>query len=565
MDETPSRPEAGRAPADLAFFAAAVGASRLPMVVTDPRRPDNPIVFANDAFLRLTGYAREEVTGRNCRFLQGAATDPHAVAAMREAIAGHREVALELLNYRKDGTPFWNAVQVCPVVAIDGTLTHFLGYQADVTERRAAEERRRQQADQQLQALSDAIPHLVWTAQPDGAIDWFNRRWYDYTGTSAEQVQGWAWACVHDPAMLPEVVRRWRASVASGEPFEMVFPLRAADGSFRPFLTRAVPLRDAAGRIVRWFGTNTEVSEFRENEARFERLVAERTRELEAANARLRAEAAARGRVEAEFRQAQKLEAVGQLTGGLAHDFNNLLTVVMGGLETIDRQLAALPDGAERGRMQRAVETSMQGARRAATLTQRLLAFARPQPLDPRPIDVNALVQGMTDMLRRTLGEGIAVGTLLAGGLWRVLADPNQLENALLNLTVNARDAMPEGGRLTVETANLRLAREEAAQEAVPVQPGDYVSVAVTDTGAGMPPETVERAFEQFFTTKQTGQGSGLGLSQVYGFVRQSNGHVRIASKPGQGTTVRILLPRLAAAPADAGQASAAVSVNNAR
>ncbi|WP_165842958.1 ATP-binding protein [Phenylobacterium deserti] len=270
----------------------------------------------------------------------------------------------------------------------------------------------------------------------------------------------------------------------------------------------------------------------------------QRAGQLEAANARLQDEMAQRARAEEALRQSQKMEALGQLTGGVAHDFNNLLTVIMGGLETIGRQLAKLPGGPESARMMRARDMALHGAERAATLTQRLLAFSRRQPLQPATLDPNKLVQGMGDLLRRALGETIELETVLTGGAWRIQADAAQLENAILNLAVNARDAMPEGGRLTIETANASL--DEAYADKVPegLTPGQYVMIAVTDTGSGMPPEILNMVFEPFFTTKEVGKGTGLGLSQVYGFVRQSHGHVAIYSEVGVGTTIKIYLPR---------------------
>jgi signal transduction histidine kinase len=254
-------------------------------------------------------------------------------------------------------------------------------------------------------------------------------------------------------------------------------------------------------------------------------------------------EIAERMRTEEALRQAQKMEAVGQLTGGIAHDFNNLLTAICGGAETLQR---LLPEqlGSNEARLRRALRMIDQGAQRAATLTQRLLAFARRQALDPRPIDANKLVAGMSELLRRTLGEAVSIETVLAGGLWRTMTDPNQLESALLNLAVNARDAMPGGGKLTIETANSYLDESYAAlhQDAVP---GQYVMIAVSDTGTGMSRETIEHVFEPFFTTKEVGQGTGLGLSQVYGFIKQSNGHIKVYSEVGQGTVVKLYLPRL--------------------
>jgi CheY-like chemotaxis protein len=218
----------------------------------------------------------------------------------------------------------------------------------------------------------------------------------------------------------------------------------------------------------------------------------------------------------------------------------------MGGLETIEQQVRKLPPGPGAERIERSVAMALQGTERAATLTARLLAFSRRQTLDPKPVDANRLVTGLADMFERTLGATIALETVSGAGLWRTLVDPSQLENALLNLAVNARDAMPGGGRLTIETSNAYL--DDAYVEAIPepILPGQYVLIAVSDTGMGMDDETLARVFEPFFTTKGVGKGTGLGLSQVYGFVRQSGGHVRIYSEPGDGTTVKIYLPRLA-------------------
>jgi signal transduction histidine kinase len=255
-------------------------------------------------------------------------------------------------------------------------------------------------------------------------------------------------------------------------------------------------------------------------------------------NAALVAEMANREAAESQVRQMQKMEAVGQLTGGIAHDFNNMLGVVISAMNLVQRKLSR--GDTDIGRY---VEAASDAATRAASLTARLLAFSRQQPLAPQVIDVNRLVTAMSDLLRRTLGEPIEVETVLGGGLWKTSADPSELENAIVNLAVNARDAMPEGGRMTIETANAHL--DDAYAAAHPeVRAGQYVMVAVSDTGIGMPPEIVARAFDPFFTTKPVGKGTGLGLSQVFGFVKQSGGHVKIYSEPGQGTTVKVYLPR---------------------
>ncbi len=258
---------------------------------------------------------------------------------------------------------------------------------------------------------------------------------------------------------------------------------------------------------------------------------------------RLYAEAGRRAQAEEALRQSQKMEAIGQLTGGVAHDFNNLLTIIMGNLDLAQRTLSK--GGADTlVRLETLVKNAMQGARRAASLTQRLLAFSRRQPLEPRPVRPDKLVQGMADLFRQSLGENYEIEIVGAGGLWQVEVDPVQLESAILNLAVNARDAMPDGGKLTVETSNTFL-DENYAREHSDVNAGQYVEIAVTDTGYGMNLETLEKAFEPFFTTKAAGEGTGLGLSQVYGYAKQSGGHVKIYTEPGEGTTVKIYLPRL--------------------
>ncbi|WGM40248.1 CHASE3 domain-containing protein [Caulobacter sp. NIBR1757] len=239
---------------------------------------------------------------------------------------------------------------------------------------------------------------------------------------------------------------------------------------------------------------------------------------------------------EGQLRRAQRMEAVGQLTGGVAHDFNNLLQVIRANLELIE---PAITDEKARRRLRNAIH----GAERAADLTRRLLAFARRQPLEPQPINLGRLVGEVAELMRRTIGEGVEVETVIAGGLWNTLADPAQVESALLNLAINARDAMPGGGRLTVEVANAALDDDYARQEP-DVKAGQYVMLAVSDSGAGMSPETLARVFEPFFSTKGEGRGTGLGLSMVYGFVKQSGGHIKIYSEPGQGTTVKLYLPR---------------------
>jgi signal transduction histidine kinase len=279
-------------------------------------------------------------------------------------------------------------------------------------------------------------------------------------------------------------------------------------------------------------------------------------RELRALNGtleqRVQEEIAERMKAEGALRQAQKMEAIGQLTGGVAHDFNNLLTVIVGSLDNIARHLDSGSADRDDARLRRAVGMATQSAQRATTLTSRLLAFSRRQPLDPKPLKADRLVQDIGELLQRSIGEHITLELVASPGIWPALADPNELEQALLNLAVNARDAMPAGGKLTIETQNVFLDEAYLSTVAEPVSPGQYVMIAVSDTGHGMDGDTLSHVFEPFFTTKETGKGTGLGLSQVYGFLRQSGGHVRVYSEVDQGTTVKLYLPRFHGAVATA-------------
>jgi len=341
---------------------------------------------------------------------------------------------------------------------------------------------------------------------------------------------------VDDMRLDPRTARAARALAARGsmsfmlvpvtERGELVAVLFVSHTEARPWLPEDVAfMREVGGRTRNAVERARSQQALREANEQLEARIQERTRELM--------------EVEAKLRQSQKMEAIGQLTGGIAHDFNNLLGSMSASLQVLEKRVAANRlDGLERY-----TGMAQDSLRRAASLTQRLLAFSRRQTLDPRPCDVNRLVAGIEDMVRRTVGPSVAVDVVGAGGLWPTRVDASQLENALLNLCINARDAMvPDGGRLTLETSNKWFDERTAAEGEV--APGQYVAVSVTDTGAGMSPEVAERAFDPFFTTKPMGQGTGLGLSMVYGFVRQSGGHVRIYSEPGQGTTVCLYLPR---------------------
>ena len=340
-------------------------------------------------------------------------------------------------------------------------------------------------------------------------------------------------------AHADEVVGLFRRTLQTGEPFYTPeqAEVRRDTGvtEYYEWLVSRLPLPNGGYGVVCYFRDVSEQVLARQAIARSEEILRNINTDLER---RVAEEITRRGKAEDALRQAQKMEAVGQLTGGVAHDFNNLLTVIIGGLETIQR---SKPE--DEARRSRALDLAFKGAQRAASLTSRLLAFSRRQPLEPKPLDLNVLVRDMTELLHRTLGEQIELEGVLAPRLWRIEADKNQLESAIINLAVNARDAMPGGGKLTIETANTALDESYAAIDAE-VIPGQYVVVAVSDSGAGMSKETLGRAFEPFFTTKEVGRGTGLGLSMIYGFVKQSGGHISIYSEVNEGTTVKLYFPR---------------------
>jgi PAS domain S-box-containing protein len=386
------------------------------------------------------------------------------------------------------------------------------------------------ESEAKFRAIANSIEVMVWSTLPDGFHDYYNDQWYEFTGVPVGTTDGAGWNNMFHPDDQDRAWATWRHSLATGEHYRIEYRLRHHSGQYRWVLGQAQPVRDEDDRIVRWFGTCTDIQDMVEarevlarSRADLEAEVAQRTEQLMEA--------------EAQLRQAQKMEAVGQLTGGIAHDFNNMLAVVIGALDLMERRLAKGDSN-----VARYVDAARDGAGRAAALTQRLLSFSRQTPLTPIAVDLNALVTGMIDLLTRTLGGMIVIETRLDAGVAHVTADPSQLENAILNLSVNARDAMPRGGRLVIATHSREIDERGAAR--LGIAPGDYVEVEVSDSGSGMPPEVAAKAFDPFFTTKSVGKGTGLGLSQVFGFVRQSGGHVALETAPGEGTTIRLLLPR---------------------
>ncbi|HUV68024.1 MAG TPA: PAS domain-containing protein [Terracidiphilus sp.] len=779
------------------------------------------ILDFNDAFVRFHRYRSRAECPVNLSdfasqfevFLLDGTVVPVEDWTVSRALRGETATNSEYRLRRRDTGETWvGSYSFNPLRDSEGAITGAVVVARDVTEARRMEDALRE-SERQFHTLADAIPQLCWIANKDGSIYWYNQRWYDYTGTSPKDMEGLGWQSVYDPATLPAVLQNRQVSIATGEPFDMVFPLRGADGVFRPFLTGINPVKDADGTVLRWFGTNTDISEqqkaqenienlnrvlgvlsdinqmivrekdpqammnaacsiavdkgkFRmawigmadptthmlkpvawsgmvegylerfwidledpvraggpggrcfhsgdhvvcndiEHDSGYElwrRAALERGYKSSAAfplrcngspvgvfclyasepaffdtdqitmldelamdisfalevnrseEEHRRAEEELRWRtaffeaqvesssdgvlvvdnegrkilqnqrlnelfkipqqvsenpddaqqrafvatvvkdaaqfaekvnylmahpedvsrdevelvdgtiverysspvrdkanhyygriwtfrditeqrqLEEQYRQSQKMEAVGQLTGGIAHDFNNLLTVVQGCAEFIGEGVRDNP------RLSKMAEMILGAAKRGADLTHRMLAFARRQSLQSRAVNVNQLLLDLESFLQRTLGAEIAMELIQGSGDFEAFVDPNQLESAILNLCVNARDAMPGGGKLTIETHWTELDADYAKQNAE-VIPGQYVLVAVSDTGSGISPENLLRVFDPFFTTKDVGKGTGLGLSMVYGFAKQSKGHVKIYSEPGRGTSVKLYLP----------------------
>ena len=418
-----------------------------------------------------------------------------------------------------------------PITADDGSVTGIFVQGHDLTDLMRAEAALRE-SEARFRLVAETAPVMLWMGDASAKCVYLNAAQREFWGLREEDVATFDW----NSSLLPDDAEKLYEPFSRGMQTQTAFAVEAryrrADGAIRQLRTDARPRFGAAKEFLGMIGVNIDVTDSRRAEEAMQNLNATLEQQVLERTEQLRAQ-------EEGLRQAQKMEAVGQLTGGVAHDFNNLLQVIVGNLEILQRNLEPAD-----GRLRRATDNAMNGARRAAALTQRLLAFSRRQPLQPKPIKVNELVTGMSELLHRSLGETVAVETVLAAGVWRTNADPNQLESALLNLAVNARDAMPIGGKLTIETANAHIDEAYAATQAE-VSPGQYILICVSDTGVGMDKATMARVFEPFFTTKEPGKGTGLGLSQVYGFVKQSGGHVRVYSEQDQGTTVKIYLPRL--------------------
>ena len=511
---------------------------------------DGRVTDWNTGAERMLGWTADEMRGQTVERILAPEDDARtrAEAEMRLALERGR-ASDEGWHLRRDGSQFWASRELMPLRGRQNVHIGFLMILRDRTAEHQAEA-----ALHASEALARENVQRVQLALAAGAIvgTWLwdlptNRFAVDEAfarnfgldpvlgrvGLSLEQVI----ANVH-PDDRPGLAAAIDEAIARGGAYAHQYRVRRGDGSYYWIEANGRVDHAPDGTPLNFPGVLINVEERRAVEAERDRAAAALRTLNETLEQRIAERTAELMHAEAQLRQAQKMEAVGQLTGGLAHDFNNLLTGIMGSLELLSTRVG-------QGRLEdldRYIAAAQGAAKRAAALTHRLLAFSRRQTLAPKSTDVNRLVGGMEEMIRRTVGPAVAVQVAGALELWLTLVDPPQLESALLNLCINARDAMPDGGRLTIETANCWL-DQHAAQER-DLQPGHYISLCVGDTGLGMTPGVIERAFDPFFTTKPLGQGTGLGLSMIYGFVRQSGGQARLSSEVGQGTTVCLYLPR---------------------
>ena len=418
-----------------------------------------------------------------------------------------------------------------------GRSIQMLGLNFDVTKRRRDDERLRE-SEARFRSLADSAPALMWVSRVEGQREFVNKAYVDFAGVDYDSALQLDWRTRLDPDDLPGILKRQIAGEGSRKPFSLEGRYRRADGQMRWLKSFSQPRLDPGGDFAGFIGIAFDITDAKQAEADLagvNELLAER----------VQAAVAERDAAQAALFQSQKLEAIGQLTGGVAHDFNNLLTVIIGALDVVERN----PD--DEVRRQRMIAAALAAAKRGEKLTQHLLAFARRQPLRPEVCRIDLLIAESEGLLRRALGDAYGLHLQLGGGVRNALVDSGQFEAALLNLVVNARDATPAGGEVTIETRPVTLTKAVGDLE-----PGQYLRVAVRDTGSGMDAATAARAIEPFFTTKPPGEGTGLGLSQVYGFARQSGGSVDIETRPGQGATVAMLLPIADAADLDAGEAA---------
>jgi PAS domain S-box-containing protein len=474
-----------------------------PIDVPGPR-----IVYVNDAFARLTGFSREEAIGQSPRILQGPDTQRTELDRIRAALIARQPIRTEVINYTKSRQPYWLELDIVPIADEHGQMTHFAAIERDVTERKATQAAMALN-EERFRVVAQATADVVWDLNlTDGSVWWNDgiRTLFGYDLSQLPSGRDFWIANIHDADRARVTAGMSAAIDGAGMNWQDEYRFLRADRSIAVVVDRGFVIRAQDGHPVRMVGSIVDVTEQRQ--------------------------------LEEKLRQSQRMDAIGQLTGGIAHDFNNLLTIILGNGEMLAEALA------DNEALRSLAELTTEAAESAAELTSRLLAFARQQPLDPKPTDINRLLSNMEKLLRRSIGEHIDMRLVCDSALWDATVDAPQLESAILNLCINGRDVMPDSGILTIETTNMTRGADDDAESAREFAAGDYVMIAVTDNGTGMAPDVVAQVFEPFFTTKDVGKGSGLGLSMVFGFVKQSRGHIKIYSELGHGTTVKLYLPR---------------------
>jgi PAS domain S-box-containing protein len=488
---------------------------------------EGTVLSWNSGAARMKGYSADEIIGRN--FAEFYTEGERAAGLPQTALATARRTGRfhgEGWRVRKDGTRFWALVVIDAIKDEQGTLIGFAKVTRDVTERQQTQQSLLESERRYRRLVEAVVDYAIFQLDPGGLVATWNSGAQRIKGYLPEEIIGQHFSRFYtEEDRAAGVPGRALAQAAEEGRYESEGWRMRRDGT-RFWASVVIDrITDDSGALVGFAKVTRDITERQE------------------ADARLKA-------MQEQLAASQKLDAVGQLSGGIAHDFNNLLMVVLGNLDSARRQTKLLGAGEK---LERALANAVRGAQRAAALTSRLLAFSRRQALDPKPLNVNSFIGGSVEFLQRSLGEQIEIEAVGAPGLWMVEVDPNHLESAIVNLAINARDAMPGGGKLTIEAANV-FADLEYSRQNPELAPGQYVALCVSDTGAGMSAETLSHAFEPFFTTKELGQGTGLGLSQVYGFVKQSGGHVKIYSEVGQGTTVKIYLPRFIGSAVEAEQ-----------
>jgi PAS domain S-box-containing protein len=501
---------------------------------------DGVITSWNRAAEAMFGYAAAAVIGRPLGFLIPPDRAEEDAIILDQVRRGHRVEHYETVRRSAGGHHIIVSLTVSPILDTTGQVVGISKIARDITERERAAAALRQ-SEERFRTLADTLPALIFVADADGANTYTNPQFQTYARRSAQDLLGSGWLEVVHPDDRGRAAATWAASRRDGRPYRAEYRLRDGHGGYRWFAVRGTPVRSDGGRVVQWVGSGTEVQalvEAREALARSRDELERVNTELEE---RVAAAVAERETAQAQLAHAQKIEAVGQLTGGVAHDFNNLLTAIAGNLELIANAAADNP-----ARVRHLAAAALRATERGARLNASLLAFSRKQPLRADAVDANALLQEFAPLVRRAVGEAVQVELALEPALQRCRVDAAQLEAAVLNLAINARDAMaPQGGRLVIESRNAGLGATDLTGN-VDAVPGAFIAITVEDDGHGMTPDVLAKAFDPFFTTKEVGRGSGLGLSQVYGFVRQLGGHVAIDSAPGRGTRVTLYLPAAA-------------------